>query len=156
MFITVFARPLRPTFNPIQYRPSVCAWNFKVVCLLQVFRPELRMLIFRTQDTGLRPSDYRAHCRIWQQLQTMEIRSIVIFLLISLFSKILSLCSSFNARGSVLYHMKGHKKLWFFSIYFGLLSLLITRGRRNLNWHSDRHFQNLIFTFFVNGFSWNV
>jgi len=48
------------------------------------------------------------------------------------------------------------QKIMVFNIYFGLLSLLITGGRHNLNWHRGKRFPNLIFIFFINGFSWNV
>ena len=107
-------------YNPIYYCPSVCAWHFKVVFFTSGFPVwTLYAFIFPTQDTELRQSDYRVHRHIWQEQQIMKVLS-VIFLLRSLFSKILSLSSSLNARGNVLYHVKGHRTLWF--LIFTLVS----------------------------------
>jgi hypothetical protein len=131
----------------LQCAPGISKWSL----YFRFSGLNLYAFIFTTQDTGLRPSDDRVHCHIWQELQTMKILSVVIFLLSSLFSKIPSLCSSLSASGNVLYHMKRHKKIMFFNIYCGLLSFLITGCRRNLSWRSGKHIPILIFIFFMNG-----
>jgi hypothetical protein len=82
----------------LQCAPGISKWSryFRLSSLY------LYAFIFTTQDTGLRPSDYRVHRHIWQELQIIKILSVVIYLLKSLFSKILSLCSPLNASGNVL------------------------------------------------------